>query len=182
MAAAQRDYLAASIAAVARALNLEVAEGRSCAPSAYVIFTSDPARLLADLRETRPRFFGATGIAEREAFLASRAPVRWLSHAALRGSGGETPFSFYVDPKSGGVERPVPGVRGIASRLAVGSRMDLQSMVVLVDSARLGGVSNRSLAAYLAMVVLGNVRQPPGRARASPRSCACSTSGRRMAA
>jgi hypothetical protein len=162
VSAAQRDFFTARIAAVAREIGLEVVADRDCAPSAYLVFTGEPARLLAGLRRTRPFFFGATDAGERESFLASQAPVRWLSHAALRGADGETPFSFYVDPKSGGVERPVPGMRGIGSRLASGARMDLQAMLVLVDSAQLAGVSNGALADYLAMVVLGNVRQPPG--------------------
>jgi len=161
-APAQADYLSGRIAAVARQLELEIAAGRACAPAALIVFTADPARLLAELRQSRPRFFGAAGGAARDSLLAADAPVRWLSSAALRGAQGETPFAFYVDPKSGGVERPVPGVRAIGSRLAAGSRMDLQSMLVLVDTSRLGGISNRSLAAYLAMVVLGNIRQPPG--------------------
>jgi hypothetical protein len=36
--------------------------------------------------------------------------------------------------------------------------MDVQSMVLLIDARRLGGVSNGSLAAYLSMAILGNVR------------------------
>jgi len=39
-------------------------------------------------------------------------------------------------------------------------------MVVVVDASKLAGVSNRSLAAYLSMVVIGNVR-PDYRADAS---------------
>ncbi len=159
VSAAQRDYFVDSIAAVASALNLETVSGRRCAPSATVIFTADPAALLARLEEDRPAFFGSIAGAEKEGFIASTAPVRWLSSAQLRGADGETPFSFYVDPKTGGVERPVPGTRATPSRLLTGSRMDLQAMVVIVDASRLSGISNRSLAAYLAMVVLGNIRQ-----------------------
>jgi hypothetical protein len=84
--------------------------------------------------------------------------VRWVSFAQLRGGGGESPAGFSVDIGKGGVERTVPALRAIPSRLQTGARMDLQSMVVIVDSSRLAAISNRSLAAFLAMVVLGNVR------------------------
>ena len=154
-----QNYFVERITAVARQLNLQIAPHRGCEPSAYVVFTHDPGELLVRLEQERPAFFGSIPRSEREAFAASMAPVRWLSLAQIRGANGETPFSFYVDPKTGGVERPVPGVRGVGSRLATGTRMDLQSLLVVVDVSKLRGVSNRSLAAYLAMVVFGNIRQ-----------------------
>ncbi|MDQ8755938.1 hypothetical protein RCO27_06820 [Sphingosinicella sp. LHD-64] len=153
-----RNYLVDRMEAVAQNLRLEIVPQRPCEPSAYIIFTPDPTALRARLEDQRPGFFGSLSGAEREAFWASAAPVRWLSSAQLRGAHGETPFSFSVDPKTGGVERPVPGMRGTASRLATGSRMDLQTMLVLVDTSKIAGLSNQSLADYLTMVVLGNIR------------------------
>lgn len=154
-----QNYFVNQIAAVARDLNLRVASRRRCDPSIYVVFTNAPDQLLDRIERERPDFFGAIARSERERFAASRAPVRWLTLAQLRGASGETPFSFYVDPKSGGVERPVPGVRAAPSRIQTGTRMDLQSMFVVVDVTKVRGASNGSLAAYLAMVVFGNVRR-----------------------
>lgn len=150
------------IEAVARSLSLQVRR-RHCDPSATIVFTSDPGALLARIERDRPAFFGAIPRSERDALAASTAPVRWLSWAQLRGASGETPFSFYVDPKSGGVERPVPALRTIPSRLQTGSRMDLQSMFVVVDVSKVPEDSTRWLPAYLAMVVFGNIRQQHGR-------------------
>lgn len=146
------------IEAVARGLSLQVRR-RHCEPSATIVFTSNPDALLARLERDRPAFFGAIPRSERDALVASTAPVRWLSWAQLRGANGETPSSFYVNPKSGGVERPVPALRAIPSRLQTGSRMDLQSMFVVVNVSKVTEKSARWLPAYLAMVVFGNVRQ-----------------------
>lgn len=160
VSAAQRDFFGRAIGAAGRELGLDVARDGGCEPAAVLIFTADPDALLARLAATRPRFFGSIPPARRRELEAS-APVRWLSFAQLRGAEGETPSSFYVDAKSG-TERPVPALRTAPSRLQRGSRMDLQSMVVIVDASRMAGVSNRSLSAFLAMVVLGNVRPDHG--------------------
>ncbi|HEX8645167.1 MAG TPA: hypothetical protein VF702_14755 [Allosphingosinicella sp.] len=158
----QRDYIAGEIAAAGREVGLEIAGSGRCDGSAFVIFSADPDALLRRIGVTRPRFFGAIPAARRRELLAISGPVRWLSYAQLRGAEGEGPSSFHAAAISSGSERPVPALRTTPSRLTSGARMDLQSMVVLVDASRLQGVSNRSLAAYLTMVVLGNVRTDHG--------------------
>lgn len=161
----QHAFFAASIAAAGRELGLAVVRDSGCEPAAHIVFSPDPNLLLDRIDETRPGFFGAIPPADRNVLRSSDAAVRWLSFAQLRGGAGETPTGFSIDIGKGGVERTGPAVRAIPSRLQTGARMDLQSMIVLVDSSRLEGISNRSLAAFLAMVVLGNVRpdhQAPG--------------------
>jgi hypothetical protein len=155
---AQRRFFEGAIAAEGRTLGLDVAPGRRCDPAALVIFSADPDALLGRLGETRPHFFGAIPADARRGLAASRAPVRWLSFAQLRGAGGEPPSGFTVDLGKGGTERTVPSLRSVPTRLETAARMDIQSMVVIVDTSRLAGVSNGSLAAYLSMVLLGNVR------------------------
>jgi hypothetical protein len=153
----QRDFFAGSLAAAGLELGLDVTAGGSCDAAALIVFTPDADALLSRVAATRPRFFAGIPAARRRELLASRAPVRWLSRAELRGSDGETPSSFSLDPRAA-PERPVPATRAAPSRVETAMRMDLQSMIVIVDGSRLAGVSNRSLADYLAMVVLGNVR------------------------
>ncbi|HEX8191338.1 MAG TPA: hypothetical protein VF552_00415 [Allosphingosinicella sp.] len=155
---AQKAFLAGAIAAEGRALGLEIETGRRCEPSAFVIFSADPDALLARLGGERPYFFGGISLQAQRALRASAAPVRWLSFAQLRGAAGERPTGFSSDMGKGGVERTVPSLRTMPSRIDTPARMDLQTMVVLVDARRLAGVSNGSLAAYLSIVVLGNVR------------------------
>lgn len=155
---AQRAYLGGAIVAEGRALGLEIEAARRCDPSVFVIFSADPDALLARLGDTRPYFFGGIPLESQRDLRASAAPVRWLSFSQLRGAGGEPPTGFTVDLGKGGLERTVPSLRTLPSRLETGARMDVQSMVVLVDARRLAGVSNGSLAAYLSMVILGNVR------------------------
>lgn len=162
----QRNYLAGAIAAEGRALGLDVEAGGRCDPAAYVIFSADPDALLARIGDTRPYFFGGIPLELQRALRASRGPVRWLSFSQLRGSGGERPTGFSTDIGKGGAERTVPSLRSMPSRVQTTARMDVQSMVVLVDARRLAGVSNGSLAAYLSMVILGNVR-PDHRADAA---------------
>lgn len=159
VSAAQENYIVRKVATVATELRLRIAQRASCGPAAYVIFTDEPETMLARIEESRPRLLGPDKTLAMKDFRSSTAPVRWLSAAEMRGADGQTPMSFYVDPKTGGVERPVPAVKAVASRLQTGSRMDIQSMFVLVDTSKLEGISNRSLAAYLSMIVLGNVRQ-----------------------
>ncbi len=157
---ARRDF-SGEIAAVGGRLNLDVGQ-RHCDPSAYVIFTADPAQLLTRLEQDRPAFFGAIPRAAQRPLRDSRAPVRWLSWGELRGAQGQLPMGFSVAPGRGEVERPVPSFRSTPSRLETGTRMDLQAMIVIVDMNRLAGISNRALADYLSMVVLGNVRPDHG--------------------
>jgi hypothetical protein len=154
----QRAFLGNAIADEGRALGLDVETGRRCEPSAFIIFSADPDALLARLGETRPYFFGGIPPEMQAGLSASAAPVRWLSFAQLRGAGGERPAGFTVDLGKGGTERTLPAIRSLPSRLETAGRMDVQTMVVLVDARRLAGVSYGSLAAYLSMVVLGNVR------------------------
>jgi len=158
VSAGQRDFFGAEIAAAGAPVGLEILPNRSCETSAYVIFSANPDRLLSRLGETHPRFFGDIPLDRRRELRSASSPVRWLSHAQLRGAAGEMPSAFSADIGKGGVERTVPALRAIPSRLQNGSRMDLQSMIAIVDTSQLAGVSNRSLAAFLAMVVLGNVR------------------------
>lgn len=157
---ARRDFFAGEIAAVAARLNLDVAQ-RHCDPSAHIIFTAEP-ELLARLEQDRPAFFGAIPQAAQRPLQESRAPVRWLSWGALRGAQGQLPLGFAVAPVRGEIERPMPSFRTSPSRLETGTRMDLQAMIVIVDTTRLSGISNRGLADYLSMVVLGNVRPDHG--------------------
>ncbi len=157
----RRDFFAGEIAMVAGRLNLDVAQ-RHCEPSAHIIFTTDPALLLARLERDRPAFFGAIPRAARRPLSESRTPVRWLSWGELRGAQGQLPLGFAVAPTTGEVERPMPSFRTTPSRLETATRMDLQAMVVIVDMTTLTGISNRALADYLSMIVLGNVRQDHG--------------------
>ncbi len=157
----RRDFFAGEIATVAERLNLDVAQ-RHCDPSVHIIFTAEPELLLARLARDRPAFFGVIPQAEQRPFRASRAPVRWLSFGQLRGPQGQLPIGFAAPPSRGEPERPVPGFRTTPSRLETGSRIDLQAMIVIVDTTRLAGISYRSLADYLSMVVLGNVRPDHG--------------------
>ncbi|HZF96210.1 MAG TPA: hypothetical protein VEZ20_15210 [Allosphingosinicella sp.] len=159
---AQRAFLGNTIAAEGRALGLDVEAGRRCEPSAFIIFSADPDALLARLGKRRPYFFGGIPPEMRQGLRGPAAPVRWLSFAQLRGAGGERPAGFTVDLGKGGTERTLPSIRSVPSRLETAARMDVQAMVVLVDARRLAGVSYGSLAAYLAMVVLGNVRPESG--------------------
>jgi hypothetical protein len=163
---AQRAFLAGAIAAEARPLGVDVEAGRRCDPSAFVIFSADPDALLARIGDTRPYFFGGIPLESQRALRASSGPVRWLSFSQLRGAAGERPTGFSTDIGKGGAERTVPSLRSTPSRVQTAARMDVQSMVVLVDARHLAGVSNGSLAAYLSMVILGNVR-PDHRADAA---------------
>lgn len=130
-----------------------------CDPSAYIVFPGDPDALLSRLDRERPAFFGAIPRADQRPLRGSRAAIRWLSWAQPRGARGELPIGFSVDPAGGAIERPMPSARTTPSRLETGMRADLQAMVVIVDVTGLTGISYRSLADYLSMVVLGNVRQ-----------------------
>jgi hypothetical protein len=155
---AQRAFLTSALSAEARPLGVDVEAGRRCDPSAFVIFSADPDELLARIGDSRPYFFGGIPLRMQRNLRTSRAPVRWLSFSQLRGAGGERPTNFSTDIGKGGVEHTVPAIRSVPSRTDTPARMDVQSMVVLVDARRLAGISNGSLGAYLSMVILGNIR------------------------
>lgn len=158
----QSAFFAEKLSGVGKDLGLTMSVKPPCVGEATIAFTDDVTGFLDTMHKMRPRFLGTS--AEEAALRASTAPVRWRAYASLRGSEGELPVMRKVEkdnkPGDASSERSVPGFEQFApSRLSGGSRMDMQGMFVLVDTNRLQGASNGALAAYLAMIVFGNVRE-----------------------
>ncbi len=143
-------YLALRIADTARQLRIPVARG-NCRPNILVVVTDEADAFARLLLKKHPRLFGAYGNgrppASAVAALTAPRPVRWLN-ASQWGNGDGAPV---VDGNQNRVY--------FSSRLKWSSRENATLSLVVVDAAKVNGLSWRSLSAYLAMVALG--RPPP---------------------
>jgi hypothetical protein len=143
-------YLALRVADTARALRIPVARG-NCRPNILIVVTDEADAFARMLLKKHPRLFGAYGNgrppANAVAALLAPRPVRWLN-ASRWGNGDGAPV---VDGNTNRVY--------FSSRLKWTSRENATLSLVVVDAAKVNGLSWRALSAYLAMVALG--RPPP---------------------
>ncbi len=153
------QYLVDRISQLAMEVGLEPGEP-GCAPQAMIIFTTDAndtATQLVTRNRTQFRPAGGVGgmnlgLAELDEFMQSDRAVRWW-HVALP-----------VDARTGQAAIPLrhndgPPMIAVAgpSRIYSGIRDDLQSVIIIVDTSRLGRMTWQQLGDYLAVVALAQV-------------------------
>ncbi|MBB5281002.1 hypothetical protein [Pacificimonas flava] len=153
----QTAFFMARFRRVGHSLGLQVLPRGDCAPSALVIFAAEGEAMARELATQRVDLLAMAGKKDRDAFLASTAPVRRLAEGNLRSEDGQTPQGFSLDAKNPAAIPAAANKGFMASRLTSGARLDLSRMLVLVDAAKLDGASNRQIADYLVMTVIGNV-------------------------
>jgi|CXWL01.1.fsa_nt_gi hypothetical protein len=161
---AQAQYILDRIAARAASLDLRVGEP-GCRANIAIIISSDAdelARLLVEEHRDAMGYYSEAGenARGREAFrefAETPRPVRWWHVAQTMSTGGQQPGEGASAMGSGG--------QGIAntiqsyssSRLRSATRQDFTRAIIVVDGARLGGVTLGALSDYLAMVSLSQV-------------------------
>lgn len=157
------QYIVDRISQVALEVGLEP-EGPGCQPTIAIVFTTDGQALASRLVEERPRSFrpfGGTGGTTQgwqalQDFATSDAPVRWWQITMVVSDVGLKGAPNYV-----AINLPGRGPVGVASYGASRIRSyifdELWSSFIIVDAAKLDGVSWRQLADYLAVVALVQV-------------------------
>jgi hypothetical protein len=138
------------IAASAVEIGLEVGEP-GCKPNMLILGTAESDKLTKELVKEYPDAFAKYDDGIRaskksfEAFMASKAPVRWW-HVTRRTTADGQQYS------KGDQVR----VREVG-RLRTGSREDFDRVIIVMDVTRMGRLRSSSLADYIAMVALAQV-------------------------
>jgi hypothetical protein len=138
------------IAASAVEIGLEVGEP-GCKPNMLILGTAESDKLTKELVKEYPDAFAKYDDGIRaskksfEAFMASKAPVRWW-HVTRRTTADGQQYS------KGDQVR----VREVG-RLRTGSREDFDRVIIVMDVTRMGRLRISSLADYIAMVALAQV-------------------------
>ena len=159
----QAEFFTAAIARVGAMIGVPVEQNRRCSSLVVVVFTDQSQEVLSRIPHTSSRVLSAWNPHRRRIMKKSAVPVRWLWNAELASASGD-PISRDGDSFSEQAGRGPPQFRKpYASRLKAASLAANRNMFIIVDTTRIGGVTNGALANYLSMVVLAepDQRQPP---------------------
>ena len=129
----QADYIAARIAQHAAPLGLRSRSG-GCSTTMLIVFSNEAQALATSFARDYPVTLGSDGRARLGRFVASRAPVRWISVTEL------CPFGCALPN----------------SRLSLATHPAFRAMILIVDARRIQGFGIGELADYVALVALGN--------------------------
>jgi hypothetical protein len=152
----------AKIKAVAQAANVNVGDVK-CRANLIIAFTKDSDAYIADAQKKRFGLLSAMRPDERSVLLKSSAPVRWLYTTKALGSDGMELFqgsrssSIFPDPVNLHSNR---GSQSSYSASLIDTKLivDLTSAFVVVDVEKSTGFALESIAAYAAMVSLGQMK------------------------
>ena len=153
------------IRSLAQQSNAPVA-GADCRPNIIVSFTSDGAGLARRLHQRAPTVLNEVPSEDLKALLSGPAPVRWWYRTKILGSDGrEMTSGPSVAAPFGGEgggslipDKPTLNVYGSSLVSTYGIRT-IASATVIVDINAAHGVSLKSVAMYIAMVSLAEIRQ-----------------------
>lgn len=158
----------AKIRSVAEAAGIALAPA-SCKSNIVISFTADGAGLAQAIHKQDSRRLGQLSPRDREAVLASAAPVRWIYSTEVRGRNGEKLI------EGGGAGQTMPSTHdgsGAGSSLGGDSTMMhygssivstqtnrvLTSAIVIIDTDDAMGRRLDALAAYAALVAFAEIR------------------------
>jgi hypothetical protein len=158
---AQGEFVLARLSEIARTGHVPLAAER-CRPNLYIVVASEPTALLKKWRARDRRMFD-WGVGEGAIghFLNSTRPVRvWYSTAVSSEDGIPSALGALS------IAGANPGLTEIPSnRVPLGTRLKrsvvrvIGSVIVLVDAARVTGLSVGQLADYVSMVAFVDVRE-----------------------
>jgi hypothetical protein len=153
------EYILSRISKAATAAGAPLA-AEHCKGNLFVVVTSDPEGVIKAWSKRDVRMFGEEtdqgGAKIREFFAASPVHV-WYNPEFYQRDG--TPL--------GNSEYRATGAGASASRLEINNYRALSSVMVVLDTRRLKGVSYGQVAAYVAMVGLAQIR-PEANVRQAP--------------
>jgi hypothetical protein len=145
------DFVSARVQAIAAAVQLHIPRQTpaTCTPNAYIIFTTEPQRLLDDAAERKPELLGFHYIAEIKRVKTVDHPIQawYVTGTEGRGTG------IYID--SIWTKLP-PASEG--SRFSTGLTSHIISVLVVIDTNKVVGYPIGSISDYIAMVTLQQTR------------------------
>jgi hypothetical protein len=163
---AQGEFMLARLSQIARAAGVAVA-GEKCSPNFYVIISADPGPALKKWTQHPAVFNYETGTELRH-FLGTPRPVRVWYNEGATGIDGAGMVSAILDTSSIHAKKyaSADGVEPLVNRMPsqYGSRLnvstvtkDILSVIVVVDSNKVGGINIGQLTDYIGVVGLAHV-------------------------
>jgi hypothetical protein len=151
----QGEFIVARLSQVARDSSAPLAPD-ACKPNFVIVVTTEPERLLEKWWARSPTlFYRVRGIAGAKHFIHTDRPVRvWYN--ANEGCGDGAAMTFF---DVGGFMYPSCSNGGLRSRLTWDEIRDIQSVIMVVDLARIESLSIGQLADYIAMTGLAEIRE-----------------------
>ena len=151
----QSEFLLARLSTVARTAHVPLG-AEKCQPNLYVVFTSDPQKLIDGWRKRDGRAFDVAQITPKRDFTEKDRPVRVWYNASLTAANGMSLNSG--SPFDLGANRlKNTNQHAIDSRIKFTDVHVLDSVLVIINSNRLEGVQYGQLADYVAMVGFAEV-------------------------
>jgi hypothetical protein len=139
-------YLSRRIISVAASVGAPTTMDGHCKPTVEIIFTANPQEQVSYFGKTYRTLLGYDGGSLKDLVTFSHQIRAWYTTATHTYGGG---WSVDSDQPLGDVEAP-----GSASRLGVGMVSGFVNVLVIVDTKQISGHSLRSIADYIAMLVL----------------------------
>lgn len=160
---AHNAYIGDTITALADAVGAGASEP-DCAINLVVIVNDDPNALIDGLRSRQPLLFESLDPPERDLLARGNAPVRVWSAVEVRGSDGRRlTRTGNEGPRSIGQGFDVSILTGVLpSRVLRSTRVDLATTFIVLDAARLEGLSLQQISAFVSMLALAQLdtREP----------------------
>jgi hypothetical protein len=155
----QGEFVLARISQIANTADAPLG-AETCKPNLYVIVTPDPELLLKQWwRREVDLFDGEAGLTVRR-FLETPRPIRVWYSASTVGADGQF-FIRLLDATSNRAkafgERPVIRMHEPPSRLKLTATRNIFSVIVVVDSTKIGNINFRQLTDYIGLVGLAQI-------------------------
>jgi hypothetical protein len=155
----QGDFVLGRISAIATTTGAPLAPEK-CAPNLFVLFTTDPTKLVKDMTSRNAgRFMALSGQradgAALKRFAEGSRPIRAWYNAQLTGALGNDLHAF--DETDMGGRRPLQNDHATLSRIQHDDVQELTSVLVIVDTRRIDGLKLGAVADYAAMLGLAKI-------------------------
>jgi hypothetical protein len=155
----QGNFVLGRISAIARAAGVPLAPEK-CDPNLFVLFTTDPTKLIKDMTARNAGHFlalsgqRADGAALKK-FAEGSQPIRAWYNAQLMGALGNDLRAF--DQSGFGGPQPLQNDHATLSRIQHDDVQDLTSVLIFVDTRRIDGLKLGAVADYAAMLGLSKI-------------------------
>jgi hypothetical protein len=155
------EYVLFRVSQIARKVGAPLGS-ETCEPNFYVIVSDDPALLLSKWWKRSPDLFGGEQGAKVKQFLDTPRPIRVWYNADTQGADGN--FVTGLLDETSTRARPfnnefVVNVRPsfLGSRITVSATRNIYSVIVVVDSNKVGGLDLGPLADYIGVIGLAQI-------------------------
>jgi hypothetical protein len=150
---ALEDYVSARVEAIAAAVRTSPPKQNPCAPNVYVIFTNEPQRFIDHAVDQNPEILGYHYSAQLKRLKTIDHPIQaWHVTGLQAGASTVQLDSVWASPL----------MVSAATGISTGVRSFILFTLVIVDGKKMEGYKLRSIADYVAMLALAQVRLTEG--------------------